>query len=159
MSCSIWSAPQWLRTFPITDSKPSSLTNMTFKHEEGSEAPVMLAAPDLLEKIDKLFACNVGEYINLPQLVVVGDQSSGKSSVLEGLTKLKFPRNSGLCTRFATQILFRRDLSLTERKIFGSIISGTNNTNDVKGSWSISDIQGLDETTFSNMMSDVSIAV
>ena len=35
-------------------------------------------------------------------------QASGKSSVLEGLTELPFPRDSGLCTRFATQITFRR---------------------------------------------------
>lgn len=49
-----------------------------------------LADPMLLDKINKLFACNVGEYINLAQLVVVGDQSNGKSSVLEGLTKLAF---------------------------------------------------------------------
>lgn len=62
----------------------------------------------LLTKIDKLFACGVGDQIALPQLVVVGDQSSGKSSVLEGLTGLPFPRDSGLCTRFATQITFRR---------------------------------------------------
>lgn len=67
-----------------------------------------LASPDLLEKIDRLFACNVGEYVDLPQLVVVGDQSSGKSSVLEALTRLPFPRESGLCTMFATQITFRR---------------------------------------------------
>ncbi len=40
--------------------------------------------------------------------MVVGDQSSGKSSVLEGLTALPFPRDSTLCTRFATQIVFRR---------------------------------------------------
>jgi len=40
--------------------------------------------------------------------VVVGDQSSGKSSVLEGLTDLPFPRDNGLCIRFATQIVFRR---------------------------------------------------
>ncbi|CAD0115337.1 unnamed protein product [Aureobasidium uvarum] len=64
--------------------------------------------PGLLDKIDKLFACGVGDHIPLPQLVVVGDQSSGKSSVLEGITKLPFPRDSGLCTRFATQITFRR---------------------------------------------------
>lgn len=32
-----------------------------------------LADPVLLEKIDKLFACNIGDYIDLPQLVVVGD--------------------------------------------------------------------------------------
>lgn len=37
------------------------------------------------------------------------DKYSGKSSVLEGLTDLPFPRDSGLCTRFATQITFRRD--------------------------------------------------
>lgn len=31
--------------------------------------------PGLLDKIDKLFACGVGDHIPLPQLVVVGDQS------------------------------------------------------------------------------------
>ncbi|KAG8630500.1 hypothetical protein KVT40_002119 [Elsinoe batatas] len=64
--------------------------------------------PRLLDKIDRLFAAGVGDYLGLPQLVVVGDQSSGKSSVLEGLTSIPFPRDSGLCTRFATQITFRR---------------------------------------------------
>ena len=33
---------------------------------------------------------------------------SGKSSVLEGLTGIPYPRASTLCTRFATQITFRR---------------------------------------------------
>jgi GTPase SAR1 family protein len=42
------------------------------------------------------------------KLVVVGDQSSGKSSLLEGLTGLSFPIASDLCTRFATQIVLRR---------------------------------------------------
>ena len=36
------------------------------------------ADPHLLDKIDRLIACNVGEHVDLPQLVVVGDQSSGK---------------------------------------------------------------------------------
>ncbi|KAM3425678.1 hypothetical protein BST61_g7618 [Cercospora zeina] len=54
------------------------------------------------------FACGVGELVALPQIVVVGDQSSGKSSVLEGLIDKPLPRDSGLCTRFATQIIFRR---------------------------------------------------
>lgn len=53
------------------------------------------------------------------QLVVVGDQSSGKSSVLEGLTHLPLPRDSGLCTRFPTQTVFKRS---AERKIEVSII-------------------------------------
>jgi GTPase SAR1 family protein len=44
----------------------------------------------------------------IAKLVVVGDQSSGKSSLLEGLTGLSFPIASDLCTRFATQIVLRR---------------------------------------------------
>ncbi|RAH80888.1 hypothetical protein BO86DRAFT_275538, partial [Aspergillus japonicus CBS 114.51] len=123
------------------------------------EANMVVVEPALLEKIDKLFACNVGEYINLPQLVVVGDQSSGKSSVLEGLTKLKFPRNSGLCTRFATQIIFRRDPSLKIRKISGSIISTSGNEGKGKSSWCISDIEILNEREFEIMMIEVHIAM
>ncbi|OBT86906.1 hypothetical protein VE02_04369 [Pseudogymnoascus sp. 03VT05] len=83
--------------------------------------PGNLADPAMLDKIDRLFACNVGDYVDLPQIVVVGDQSSGKSSVLEGLTDLPFPRDSGLCTRFATQITFRRS---EVQRIAVSIVPG-----------------------------------
>lgn len=94
---------------------------MTIIQEAQREAGIRLAETALLGKIDQLFACNVGECIDLPQLIVVGDQSSGKSSIL-GVTRLKLPRNSGLCTRFATQILFRTDPSLSKRKLTDSII-------------------------------------
>ncbi|OQD94374.1 hypothetical protein PENSOL_c026G02949 [Penicillium solitum] len=117
-----------------------------------------LADPALLEKIDKLFACNVGEYVSLPQLVVVGDQSSGKSSVLEGLTKLNFPRDSGLCTRFATQIIFRRDGNLVEREITASIIpaSGSTPEEDQKlRGWKASALQSLNSEDFSRTMKEV----
>lgn len=77
-----------------------------------------LGDPVLLDKIDKLLAANLGDQINLPQLVVEGDQSSGKSSVLEGLTQLPFPRDSGLCTRFATQIIFRMTEELSPDRSF-----------------------------------------
>ena len=55
--------------------------------------------------------------------MVVGDQSSGKSSVLESLTGFGLPRDTGLCTRYATQITCRRD-SLKSVSI--SIIAGPN---------------------------------
>lgn len=44
----------------------------------------------------------------LNKFAVFGDQSSGKSSLLEGLTGIAFPVASDLCTRFATQIVLRR---------------------------------------------------
>ncbi|KIW34052.1 uncharacterized protein PV07_00854 [Cladophialophora immunda] len=72
-----------------------------------------------LEKIDRLYELRLDQYISLPVLAVVGDQSSGKSSVLEGLTGLPLPRDSGLCTRFPTQIVFKRSQA---RRIEVSII-------------------------------------
>lgn len=42
-------------------------------------------------------------------MVVVGDQSAGKSSVLESLTGFHFPRDVTLCTRHATEIICRRE--------------------------------------------------
>jgi len=67
----------------------------------------------LLDLIDRLRECRVDQFIDLPQVVAVGDQSSGKSSVLEAITSIPFPRASIACTRFATQIRLRRDPSLT----------------------------------------------
>lgn len=44
------------------------------------------------------------------KLLVVGDQSSGKSSLLRGLTGVSFLVASDLCIPFATQIGLRRAL-------------------------------------------------
>ncbi|PYI02508.1 hypothetical protein BO78DRAFT_453599 [Aspergillus sclerotiicarbonarius CBS 121057] len=77
--------------------------------EEGASDANLLNSSELLKKIDKLREKNVGKHVPLPQLVVVGDQSSGKSSLLESLTKIPFPRDLELCTRYATQITSRRE--------------------------------------------------
>lgn len=61
----------------------------------------------LLDLIDKLQFAQL-DNVKLPQIVVVGDQSAGKSSVLEAITGTPFPRDAGACTRFATEIRLRR---------------------------------------------------
>lgn len=60
-----------------------------------------------LEQIAELRAQGIGDHVDLPQLVVCGDQSAGKSSILEGITSLPFPRQEGLCTKFPTEIILR----------------------------------------------------
>ncbi|KAH7168035.1 P-loop containing nucleoside triphosphate hydrolase protein [Fusarium sp. MPI-SDFR-AT-0072] len=72
----------------------------------------------LLDLIDKLQFAQLDD-VKLPQIVVVGDQSAGKSSVLESLTGTPFPRDAGACTRFATEIRMRR---AKETKLKVSII-------------------------------------
>lgn len=85
----------------------------------------VLTSPVRLHKIDALRERNIGQHLPLPQLVVVGDQSSGKSSLLESLTGIPFPRGQELCTRYATQITSRRD-SVTRINI--TIIPGPNSS-------------------------------
>lgn len=63
----------------------------------------------IMNVVDKLRRTGLSSVLQLPQLVVCGDQSSGKSSVLEAITEIPFPRKENLCTRFATEIVLRRD--------------------------------------------------
>nr|GEW65633.1 dynamin-related protein 4C-like [Tanacetum cinerariifolium] len=54
----------------------------------------------ILDAVDKLRRLNVTqEGIPLPTIVVVGDKSSGKSSVQESLAGISLPRGQGICTR------------------------------------------------------------
>ncbi|RFN55174.1 hypothetical protein FIE12Z_427 [Fusarium flagelliforme] len=55
---------------------------------------------------DDLSACGVGKIVDLPQIIVVGEQSAGKSSVLEAISHIRFPVDSSVCTRFATELIF-----------------------------------------------------
>ena len=65
-------------------------------------------AQALLDTIDALRELQVGEIVHLPQIIVVGDQSCGKSSVLEAISGVRFPVDGDLCTRFATELVLRR---------------------------------------------------
>jgi GTP1/Obg family GTP-binding protein len=44
-----------------------------------------------LDVIDQLRTQGLGRLVELPQLIVCGDQSSGKSSVLEAISRVRFP--------------------------------------------------------------------
>ncbi|RDL37477.1 uncharacterized protein BP5553_04910 [Venustampulla echinocandica] len=71
-----------------------------------------LAAHDwqlsLPDEIDKLRRSGISDHVSLPQIAVCGDQSSGKSSCLEAISGIPFPRKDTLCTRFATELVLRK---------------------------------------------------
>ncbi|KAB0356271.1 hypothetical protein FD754_000427, partial [Muntiacus muntjak] len=52
-----------------------------------------------IDLIDSLRSLGVEQDLALPAIAVIGDQSSGKSSVLEALSGVALPRGSGIVTR------------------------------------------------------------
>lgn len=63
---------------------------------------------NLLNAVDSLRSQGVNHYVSLPQIIVCGDQSSGKSSVLEAISGVPFPTKSDICTRFPTELVLRK---------------------------------------------------
>lgn len=62
----------------------------------------------VLDTIDDIRLMGNDKGIYLPQIVVVGSQSVGKSSVLEAISGIPFPVADGMCTTFVTEIHLRR---------------------------------------------------
>ena len=73
----------------------------------------------VLDVVSRIRKFGLNTLLDLPQIVVCGDQSSGKSSVLEALTRIRFPTSDNLCTRFATEINLRRE---SEESLFVRIV-------------------------------------
>ncbi|KAG9249424.1 interferon-induced GTP-binding protein Mx [Emericellopsis atlantica] len=73
----------------------------------GSNGLITREHQDVLDIIDSLRCIGLERYVDLPQIIVCGDQSSGKSSVLEAISGLSFPAKQGVCTRFATELSLR----------------------------------------------------
>jgi GTPase SAR1 family protein len=59
----------------------------------------------LNEIVKALRDCGTEEIIKLPKIVVIGNQSAGKSSLIEAISRIKVPRASGTCTRCPMEVI------------------------------------------------------
>lgn len=66
----------------------------------------------VLDLVDKLREIGISKEISLPQIAVMGDQSSGKSSVLQSISGIPFPRGSGLVTRCPLELIMKKSTDL-----------------------------------------------
>ena len=86
-------------------NKTESTHIMSTKHnDENIASLVQKRARPILDLVDELRSMGVDKDVPIPQIAVMGDQSSGKSSVLEALSGISFPRGTGLVTRCPTQV-------------------------------------------------------
>ncbi|RXN18991.1 interferon-induced GTP-binding -like protein [Labeo rohita] len=72
-----------------------------------------------IDTIDNLRSLGVEKDLALPAIAVIGDQSSGKSSVLEALSGVALPRGSGIVTRCPLELKMIR--TKDEEKWHGKI--------------------------------------
>uniref|UniRef100_A0A4W3IKU5 Interferon-induced GTP-binding protein Mx-like n=1 Tax=Callorhinchus milii TaxID=7868 RepID=A0A4W3IKU5_CALMI len=61
-----------------------------------------------IDLIDSLRALGVDKDLSLPAIAVIGDQSSGKSSVLEALSGVSLPRGTGIVTRCPLELKLKK---------------------------------------------------
>ncbi|KAJ7443601.1 P-loop containing nucleoside triphosphate hydrolase protein [Mycena galericulata] len=95
-------------------SSPSPDPDSSNSHENPSDPGVGLSDPrlskarrQLLDLINRLHNTGVQADIDLPQIVVIGSQSAGKSSLIESIAGITLPRAAGTCTRCPTECRLR----------------------------------------------------
>jgi hypothetical protein len=102
-SIGLMAQPQSAPAFSSAPSSPSVVAPATPPPSSSSLPTVCLgqAVIPLVNKLQDIFSqLGSASTIDLPQVAVVGSQSSGKSSVLEALVGRDFlPRGSEICTR------------------------------------------------------------
>ncbi|EIN06635.1 hypothetical protein PUNSTDRAFT_115166 [Punctularia strigosozonata HHB-11173 SS5] len=57
----------------------------------------------MLDLVNRLHSTGVQTEIDLPMIAVIGNQSAGKSSLIESISGITLPRASGTCTRCPTE--------------------------------------------------------
>ncbi|KAM6285129.1 interferon-induced GTP-binding protein Mx-like isoform 2-T4 [Spheniscus humboldti] len=61
-----------------------------------------------IDLIDSIRGLGIEKDLSLPAIAVIGDQSSGKSSVLEALSGVALPRGNGIVTRCPLELKLKR---------------------------------------------------
>ncbi|GLD99440.1 hypothetical protein PINS_up008159 [Pythium insidiosum] len=83
-------------TASTTNNSSSNNNNQLFGHMSSSQGR---------DLIDRLREIGLDQYIELPQIAVMGDTSSGKSSLLSALSGVTFPSSDQLTTRCPAQLI------------------------------------------------------
>jgi GTP-binding protein EngB required for normal cell division len=86
------------QTQPNATKRNQTQPNATKRNQTQPNATPNMYA-NILSSLEKIRTLTGAEGLQLPQITVIGDQSSGKSSLLEALTGFPFPTNAGITTK------------------------------------------------------------
>lgn len=63
----------------------------------------------LIDVVNKLHQCGTDNYLDLPKIAVIGNQSAGKSSLIETISGITLPRSLGTCTRCPIEVMLKSE--------------------------------------------------
>ncbi|KKA28485.1 hypothetical protein TD95_003217 [Thielaviopsis punctulata] len=86
----------------VEESCAAAANDAMFKHTSFANMGKRLKAYN--DTLALLHELGVQHELQLPELVLVGDQSTGKSSLMSGLAGMNLPRSGGVCTRCVIHI-------------------------------------------------------
>ncbi|KAJ5336593.1 uncharacterized protein N7506_004615 [Penicillium brevicompactum] len=99
----------------------------TLLPKHGDEPHLPDEATSLVERINQLRSMGVGEMIDLPQLLACGNEDSSKHSVIEAITRTRFPAKK-VTAHFVTEIKLRRQQDIIFRVAIRSPAPTSNDT-------------------------------
>uniref|UniRef100_A0A673G3R5 Interferon-induced GTP-binding protein Mx3-like n=1 Tax=Sinocyclocheilus rhinocerous TaxID=307959 RepID=A0A673G3R5_9TELE len=79
-----------------------------------------------IDLIDTLRSVGIHKDLALPTIVVIGDQSSGKSSVLEALSGVALPRGSGIVTRCPLELRLKKVTGVNWKALIMCMLTAQN---------------------------------
>ena len=68
----------------------------------------------LNEIVKALRDCGTEEVVELPKIAVIGNQSAGKSSLIEAISQIRLPRAASTCTRCSTEVILNSASTQTD---------------------------------------------
>ncbi|KJZ73789.1 hypothetical protein HIM_06907 [Hirsutella minnesotensis 3608] len=96
------------REAPSFTAPVASPTNAHESFLQTSFQDIGKGLKECMDTLGELQQLGISYDVKLPELVLVGDQSAGKSSLMSGLANLELPRSEGTCTRCPLHIRVSR---------------------------------------------------
>ncbi|KAJ4000867.1 P-loop containing nucleoside triphosphate hydrolase protein [Lentinula boryana] len=85
-------------------SSPGNTTGSVSDQNEVANSDYAKKCKALMELYRALLSLGADMFFDLPQIAVIGAQSAGKSSLIEAISGINVPRDSGICTRCPVQL-------------------------------------------------------
>jgi len=83
---------------PILNPLSTTLGRSEYGHSRQKHNEIVKALRD----------CGIEEVVKLPKIAVIGNQSAGKSSLIEAISQIKVPRATGTCTRCPMEVILAK---------------------------------------------------